>query len=349
MTDITDKTISSNSESKTQEEAWWNRPVTEVGSLVLSLLGGSKKEEVSESALLLHNREMMDIKVFAKTAEAIDNEKFCNAEFLHFVRMKYAIAKDLNEFGGLARSIQFLQVAIEAKDSFISIDQTELRYRGSKQQDFYQYVEDELKNLEDKTTFRQNVTEQLDELIPKIKTEEGKEALKSYAKHLDHLSEHELGLKLLSLFKTYHLADYSILRIISEMIQKLGKYDLLNFKGLVSLVMVNYQVFEKLRNIIGVSAAQHKPETYALMVQYIALSYRHGLSYIKFDELLTILKKWSKPYYALTGIREAHPSTQYKQPKEFSEAIPGLAVYEKYKKSLTDPKTGMVYIDFDET
>ncbi len=347
MTKITENNQNPQPNRQNQGESWWKRPVIGEGSIIEALWNKSPKEEISETVMMLHNREMMDVRVFAKTAAAIDNEKFCNEEFLQFVRIKYAITRGLEEYRGLDHSIQLLQVAIEAKDSFISIDQTELRYRGSKQQDFYHYVEERL-NSEDKNAFRENVSQQLEELLPQVKTEEGRTALKSYAKHLDQLSSNPLGLKLLSLFKTYELADYSILRIISDMIQGLNKYDLLNFNGIVSLVMVNYQVFEKLRKIIGVSSAQHNPETYARMLQYIALSYRHGLSYMKFDELLTVLKKWSKPYHAILGIREQHPAEQYKQPKEFSEPIPGVDIYEKYKRSLTNPKTGMVYVNFNE-
>lgn len=348
MTKITEQNLPANTDAKAKE-SWWHRLLMGEGSIFAAWFGEkTPKDEVPEEALMLHRREMMDVKVFAKTAEAIDNEKFCNAEFLQFVRIKYALARGLDQYKGLKDSIDLLQVAIDAKDSFISIDQTELRYRGSKQQDFYQYVGSELQNAENKDAFRQQIATYLDDLIPQIKTEEGKVALKSYAKHLDQLSDHQLGLKLLSLFKTYQLGDYGILRIISEMIQGLHKADLLNFKGLVSLVVVNYGVFEKLRNIIGVTPSQHNPETYALMIQYIALSRRHALSYLKFDELLTLLKKWSQPYYAIKGIREAYSPEQYKQPKEFSEDIPGLAVYEKYRQSLTDPKTGLVYIDFDE-
>ncbi len=351
MTKITETSPNSPSRETNQNLSWWKRPVMGEGSILEALLGGQAQEDVSESALMLHNREMMDIKVFAKTAEAIDSEKFGSEEFLQFVRLKYAITRDLDEYKGLDQSIELLKVAIDAKDSFISIDQTELRYRGTKQQDFYQYVEDLLNNettRTDEDLFRERVTAQLDELLPQVKTEEGRTALQAYAHHLDTLSESRLGLKLLALFKTYQLADYSILKIISDIIQGLNKKDLMNLKGIESLVIINYQVFEKLRKIIGISASQHKPETYALILQYIALSYRHGLSYLKFDELINILKKWSRHYHALNGIRSAHPSEQYKQPQEFSDPIPGIAIYEKYKKSLTNPKTGMAYVDFGE-
>lgn len=331
-----------------KDTPWWNRNVIGDDSLVQELFGKFTKSEVSESSLFLHNREMTDLRVFAKTAEAIDNEKFGKEEFLLFVKIKYMLVKSVNEYAGLYDSLRFLQVAIEAKDSFICIDQIELRYRGSKQQEFYQFVESCLEDHENKEKFRQQVQERLSDLLPQIKTEEGKTALQSYAKHLDQLSDHDLGLKLLALFKTYQLADYSILRTISEMIQGLGKSDLLDFKSLLSLVMVNYKVFEKLREIIGLAEWQSTPETYTLMIQYIALSNRHAISFMKFDDLMKVMKKWFKPYQAILGIRQEHPHTQYKQPKEFQEFIPGADIYEKYKKWLTDKKTGMTYIDFGE-
>ena len=346
----TDTSISSISvdSHKDKDGPWWNRPVMGEDSLVEDLLEKFSKEEVSESARFLHNREMTDLKVFAKTAEAIDNEKFGNDEFLVFVKMQYLLRRDMNEYQGLYGSLQLLKVAIDAKDCFIAIDQTELRYRGSKQQDFYKFIEVLLKDHENKTAFREQVHMRLADLLPQVKTEEGKTALQSYAKYLDQLSDNELGLKLLSLFKTYDLADYSILRIISDLIQSLGKRDLLDFKGLVSLVMVNYELFEKLRDIIGLSPGQSTPETYTLMIQFIALSNRHAISYLKFDDLIKVMRKWFKPYQSVMGIRQEHSPNKYKQPQEFKESIPGLEIYNKYKKWLTDKKTGMVFIDFGD-
>ncbi|MDJ0510099.1 MAG: hypothetical protein QNJ64_12725 [Crocosphaera sp.] len=331
---------------KDKDTPWWNRPVMGEDSLVEDLLEKFSKKGVSESALFLHNREMTDLRVFAKTAQAIDNEKFGKEEFLVFVKMQYLLRHGINEYQGLYESLQLLKVAIDAKDCFISIDQTELRYRGIKQQGFYKFVELLLKDHEDKAAFREQVQMRLADLMPQVKTEEGRNALQSYAEHLDQLSESELGLQLLSLFKTYDLADYSILRVISEMIQSLGKRDLLDFKGLVSLVRVNYDTFEKLQDIIGLSKRQSNPETYTIMIQFIALSNRHAISYMKFDDLMKVMQKWFKPYQAMIGIRAEHPPTEYKQPQEFKEPIPGIEIYEKYKKWLTDQKTGMKFVNF---
>ncbi|EAM50900.1 hypothetical protein WH8501_05795 [Crocosphaera watsonii WH 8501] len=50
----------------------------------------------------------------------------------------------------------------------------------------------------------------------------------------------------------------------------------------------------------------------------------------------------------MIGIRQEHPPSQYKQPKAFKQAIPGVKIYAKYKKWLTDKKTGMVFLDLGD-
>ncbi|MGK7930673.1 MAG: hypothetical protein AB4041_04475 [Microcystaceae cyanobacterium] len=346
MTKITEQTFPSNDQTNVSE-SWWHRPITAVQEIITSFVGGSAKPEIPEAVMILHQRDMMDLRVFAKTAEAIDDEKFCNEEFLQYARLKYSIARGLNGYEGLEHSIELLQVAIEAKDSFIAIDQTELRYRAMSQQELYKCVEEQLIEVKNKQTFHKIVFDKLEEVLPKVKTEEGKEALEKYSKHLERLSEHQLGLKLLSLFKTYELADYSVLQVISQILQKLRKQDTLNEAHLLRIVKANYLIFEKLRKIIGLSPAQSSPETYTKILHYIALSHRHALSYNQFDELLTVLRQWVKPYRVVERIRNDHPRNQYKRPKIFSEPIPGVEIYQKYQKSLTDEKTGMTYINFD--
>ena len=305
------------------------------------------KPEVPELVQIVHNREMSALGGFAKTAESIDSDKFSGQEFLMFVKIKYCLARGIGEYAGLDESIKLLQGAIEAKNSYLSLYQTEFRYRSSKQQDFYQYVESLLaSDYEDKAAFQARVAEKLLETLPDVKTEEGKVALKAYQTELERLAEYELGLKLLSLFKAYQLADYSVLRTVSDIVETSRKKQTLDYPSLVVLVISNYEVFEKLKNIIGVPNNKSKPETYARMLQYIALTYRHSKSYAQFAELLKVMRKWYLPYRAILDIRQRYPRTSFKLPKQFSEDIPGEAIYDKYRKSLTDAKTGLTYVDF---
>jgi hypothetical protein len=291
----------------------------------------------------------MDGHFFAKTAEGIDQPKFSDPEFVSFVKIQYCLAHGIEEYEELGESAKLLQAAIEASNSYLTLDQTELRYRSSKQQEFYQFVVKLLGNHEDQETFRAQIQEKLVEVLPAIKTEEGKTALQAYTKELDKLSEYELGLKLLALFKTYQLADYSILRTIADMVVALRGSEKIDFKALVAQVINKYEVFEKLRKIIGVSDKRSNPETYARMLQYVALNTKHRLTYAKFQDLIGVLRQWSKHYLAMLRIRQEYPSEQYRQPKNFQEPIVGAAIYEKYQKLFTDAKTGQTYIDLSES
>lgn len=332
-------------------------PLLGIGGFLFFFKGGIldkffskyQKKEVSESAIVLHDQELKKAKSIASQLQILDHTKFSGQEFLLFVKAKFMMAKGLDEYQGLHKSIRLLQVAIKTKNSFLRIEQTELRYRGFKQQELYNFVAQLLSQNLDKLAFRTQVQRQLNQLLPQVKTEEGKIALQAYAKELDRLSENELGLQLLCLFKQYQLADYSVLKTISDMIESLGAKDLQDFNELVALVMIYQDIFMQLRHIIGVSEKQNIPDTYAKMIQYIALSDRHEASYKKFQELIALIKKWQKHYQGIIRVREVYSSDEYQQPKTFSEQIPGLDIYQKYKNLLTDKKTGYTYVDFGET
>ncbi|WP_041393131.1 hypothetical protein [Pleurocapsa sp. PCC 7327] len=328
------------SELKTQpsQKPWWNRPLWGDKSLLEKLICKLSKPEVFEGAIHLHNRELLEAQGFSKMAKAIDSDKFGSQEFLLFVKIKYLLASNLDGYEGLSDSAQLLAVALKAKDSLMVLNQTELRYQTYKQQQFYKFVEDLLSQNLDIETFRGRVQAKLTELLVQIKTEEDKMALQAYVKELNDLSEHELGLKLLVSLKGYYCIDYSILSKIAAIINRLGKKDIQDLKRLVSLVLVNYEFFKKLKKIIGLSEEKNTPETYARLIQYLALNHKYQLAFLKFQELEAVLWQWCKHYQAILAIRQQYPPSQYKQPKDFSQEIPGLKIYLKYKNWLSDRK-----------
>ena len=63
---------------------------------------------------------------------------------------------------------------------------------------------------------------------------------------------------------------------------------------------------------------------------------RHGKSYIQFEQLVELLKKWEKTYKNIAMVRQEYTSDQYQIPQEFKEDIPGINVYQKYAKYLPD-------------
>ena len=147
------------------------------------------KPQVSDGAIFLHNRELQQAQEIAKKAETIYSEKFNSEEFLLFVRIKGYLAADVDEYEGLDNSAQLLKVAIETKNSFLTIEQIELRCRGSKQQEFYEFVVDLLAENLSKVEFRSQIQNKLAEVLPMMRTEEGRTALQSYLKELYTLSE----------------------------------------------------------------------------------------------------------------------------------------------------------------
>ena len=270
------KTLSSShtnsTEVSTLSKPWWRRPLFGKGGIIDYFLSKFRKAEVGEATISFHNREMMDIRFLAKTAQSLDNEQFGNPEFLLLVKLKYLFMQGMNEFKGLTKSMKLLQVAITAKESFIKIDQTELRYRGLKQQEVYRCVEQQLKkHYNDTIYFRQEVEEKLTEMMPQVKTKEGKLALQSYGQSLRDISKHKLGIKLLARFKNYQLQDYSILQRLSDMLDSFGKKDLADSKTVMSSIIVNAQLFDALADSIELPESSRNPESYCKIVRYILL------------------------------------------------------------------------------
>ena len=292
------------------------------------------KPQVPEGTVFLHGRAFKDLEKLAQQVGRINSEKFGNNEFLLFVKIKQSIEKGIEEYQNLNHRAELLKVAIATQSSFLKIEQIELRFRSRNQQEFYQFVADSLTQDLDKAKFRDRVKRKLAEIIPLINTEEGRNALQSYLNEIDKISRHKLGLKLLSLFKKYQLEDFTILKRVSDIVNQFKGHDLLTPKQLVSSVINDYEIFEKLGFIIGVSDSENSPETYANILQHIGLISRHEKSYEKFEQLLKALNKWEKPYKTVVMIRQQYKASEYRLPQEFHQEIPGLNIYKKYEKLL---------------
>ena len=292
------------------------------------------KPQVPEGSVFLHDRSFKEISTITLKAEKINDEKFSNQEFLLYVQFKKDARKRDKEHRKFNNRVELLRAGIMAQKSFLRLESTELRFRSRKQQEFYQFVAENIDDNPKKDEFRDKVKKKLAQIIPLINTEEGRDALSSYLKEVNLISQYDMGLKLLSLFKKYQLADFSVLRTISDISERLQAQKLLSPKNLVSLVIENYDVFEKLAPIIGVSEAESNPETYAKILQYIGLINRHQVSYEQFQQLIKILKQWEKPYKSIMMVRQEYTPNKYRIPKEFTQKIPGLNLHKKYAKHL---------------
>ncbi|MCC0178994.1 hypothetical protein I4641_18665 [Waterburya agarophytonicola K14] len=294
------------------------------------------KPKVPDGSITLHNKALAEITTIGTKAEKINDAKFGNEEFKLLIQIKIDIAKKTEGYEKLGYGVDLLQAAIIAQKSFLKLESTELRYRSRKQQQFYQYVADNLEENVDKEAFAKKVKKKQVEILPLITTEEGRDALESYIKEINNISKYDLGLKLLSLFKKYDLQDFSILKKISDVVERLQGEDLLSPKDLISLVLENYDAFEQLAPILDIPKSEVSPTTYARILQVIGLENRHGKSYIQFKQLVTLLKSWEKPFKTINMVRNEYTSHKYQVPEEFKQEISGLEVYNQYAKYLPD-------------
>jgi hypothetical protein len=293
-----------------------------------------QKPKVLESDEFLHQRNFEQLTVIAKKAESIHAEKFGNNEFTTLIKIESCIHRSLDEYAGLNESVTMLEVAIGAQNSFLTIEGSESRHCSSTQQELYKLVNTLLKQEIDPGEFNRQVDQKLLEVLPLLKTEEGKIALRAYATEIAKISQHPLGLKLLLLFKQYNFDDFSTLRSVTNTINQLKNEDLLNLDALLLLVMVKYDVFEKLGPIIGISDEYNRPETYAKMLQYMGLKAQHQVSYGKFNEFLGLIKKMGVHYQTVVNVRKKYDDGEHRLPKNFSAEIPSTELYHKYKDSL---------------
>lgn len=294
------------------------------------------KPKVPEGSVTLHNKSFKEITIIGGKAELINDSKFGNEEFKHLIQFNVNVSKKTEGYPELKNSVELLKAAIIAQKSFLKLESTELRYRSRKQQEFYQYIADNLEGEIDQEAFAKKVKKKQAEIIPLINTEEGRGAIDSYIKELNILSQYELGLKLLALFKQYDLQDFSILKNISDVVESLQAKELMSPQDLVSLVLENYENFEKLAPILGISQEQDTAKGYARVLQILGLMNRHGKSYIEFENLVEQLKRWEKPYKHISMVRKEYTAAQFTIPPEFKEDIPAINVYRQYAEYLPD-------------
>ncbi|QHV00953.1 hypothetical protein [Synechocystis sp. CACIAM 05] len=329
-----------------REQPWWNRPVLGKGGLIEGII--HSKQEVPEEALIERKKHANDLYIFAKTAEAIDSPQFLDQEFITYIKIQYMLDNDLGEYAGLKQSYRYLELAIDVKDLLLFINQTELRYRGYKQQEFYDQVPEILKESEDAETFKQRLERTVVEAIAQTKTAEGKEALDHYADNLKQISDNPLGLNLLRRFHSFEQSDYSVLASISDLIRNIEIRNVNDLAILTHLVNKNINLFDKISQIVQMPPEKNNSRSFALIVQFIALNHQHRNTVLKFEELIKVLRQWLRYYSLIFNIQQSYPETDYKQPPEFTEPIPGEKVYRKYLNALTDKNQQIYYYDLGQ-
>ena len=292
------------------------------------------KPKVPDSIIDLHKKYFRKLLNFGNKATRIDDEKFGKEEFKIYFNLRHKVEAETAGYEKIGQSIKYLEVAIAAQSSYIKLESTELRYRSRKQQAFYEFVTSNIRDEIDKDEFRTLVKKKLAEVAPLIASEEGRNALKSYLKEVNKIAEHDLGLKLLALFKKYQLADFTILRKVADIVERVNAQDVISEQNLTVIVLENYDTLKKLAPIIEIAEEDISPETFTKILQFMGLITRHGTAYNKFQDLLKVLRKWQEPSESLKLLREQYSKEKYQLPEEFTATLPGIETYRKYEKYL---------------
>ncbi|MDR9402816.1 MAG: hypothetical protein RI580_05190, partial [Halothece sp. Uz-M2-17] len=178
------------------EKPWWDSPLWGDYSFREKITTLFKREPIPDNSIFLHNRALTQLENIAPSMSGLDNAKFGHPEFLLLLKMRSSFLKGVGEYAGLYEANEMVHAALEAKDSFLKIEQTEFQFRSYNQQDYYEQVFKLLEQNMTKVSFEQKIQILAENTIQKLKTTEGIEAINSYSQELKRLSyEHQLGLR----------------------------------------------------------------------------------------------------------------------------------------------------------
>ncbi len=309
---------------------------------------GKAKPKVSESSLFLYEKAFKDVRKIARSIITLDNDRFGQEEFLLFAKLQLSFKSGEGDYQGLEYFRQLFVLALAAQRSYISLHQIEMSCQGTKQQTYYDYVHQSLVKGLDPEIFLLDSSQKLAELLPQVKTIAGQERLEAYAHEVERLVNSGEAVDIFHKLDRNNSTGFQALRHITDLIARLDDHSIHDLVLLTRQVMASYDHFEVLGDIIELPEAQRSPDVYARILQSVTLENHYEGAFEQFQRLLQLLKDWYKPFRVLVAIREEHPAEQYRQPQAFEREIPGLTLFQKYKKSLTDEKTGHSYISFEE-
>jgi hypothetical protein len=316
------------------------------------------KEAVGSNTIEIHNQALSEAKLLGSIMKNLDGAFFSSPDFLFYLDIKSFLINNENQYQGLNNPSELLCLAVKAQETFLKIEQTELRYRSRKQQDLYDFVfdllsqkfaveekkEDDLEagalnaqrkeeRYYDPEEFKQLIRSKLVEVCQEIKTEQGKKPLEEYCDLLEDLvKEKTLGLKLLYLFKTSNNVDFSILRTLSDMVVYLQDKNVKQIKAMEDLVLKNQKVFLQVAEIINVPKSRRNPKTFAIILQYVTVNVKYQSLLEQFSQMISVLKDWRKCYRTVVDLRARYPENEYELPDDFKKEVIGLDIYQKYNQ-----------------
>ncbi|AFY38258.1 hypothetical protein Lepto7376_1944 [[Leptolyngbya] sp. PCC 7376] len=298
------------------------------------MVGRITGQPVPKSIIQFHHKTYRDLSTKAWHIQRIQLEKFDNREFVKFLRIKRDLTLGHGKYKGLNKAVKLLEVGLAVKDSFLLIEQTEMRFRSSSQQKFYKFIGQLLAKSYDKKKTLKLIRVAFKKISKKIKTNEGHLVMKDYVAALEIVVRHNLGLELLRAFKRSRTRYYTMLSNISKITKTIRKGDLSDLRKIAIIVRQNQADFEQLGKVLSLPSRLNSPNSYARMLQYVALKHRHQSSVRKFNELIKHLIAWESSFLTLSEIRREYTTKQYQPVDDFFSSVPAWTIYRQYQEYL---------------
>lgn len=324
-----------NEKPQLNEKPFWNRPLFGNISLWQRILGILHRQQIPDSVLSSFDRELESLNKLEPTLRMLDNGQYSD-EFLFYMEIKQKIDQNLEEYKGLEHFIKAISFTIKNIKDFHILSRVELDFQGKTQVQLYKFIEEQLNCNSSSKSIRKTIRNKLQESINNTRNQPTKEALISYKQALESIISRKSGVELLCFLKKQNITNYSIFDVFYSLIKETKDQDIQNLKFIVLMVKNKKNQLDQLFTLIGFPELENSSVVYAKIIQYIALSYRYEHITFRFEQFLEILHKWEQHYQEIIKIKEEYPAHKYRHPYNFSDKIPGLSIYLKYKSFLLE-------------
>lgn len=298
------------------------------------MVGRITGKPVPEAVIQFHHKTFRELSSKAWHVQRLQVEKFDNSEFAMFIRIQRDLHLNRGKHKSIKHAVELLEVSLAVKDSFLLIEQTEMRFRSSMQQKFYGFINQLLTKNYTPQKSLELVGKAFKKIYKHIKTQQGRAVMKDYVGAIKIIFRHRFGIELLTLFKKSKLKYYTMLFNISRLVKTMRKKDVRDLRKLAVIVHEHRADFEQLGKILEIPQELNSPNTYARMVQYITLKHRHQTSAAQFQKLMQRLVDWEDSFYVLMEIRREYTTQKYQPINEFFSSVPAWDIYRKYKRHI---------------
>jgi len=305
-----------------------------------SLAAGSSKALVTRDVINSYSKYVEELQVLGKMTESLDKNEFeDDDEFKIYLNLNHAIEQGLKEYKNLKYSVELIRASIRIVENHEHLLKIEMNFRGRKQQELYDFLDEKLKSLKYKPNSHEliitDVKEKIEEIKPQLKSQEGLLCLQSYLLLLENILEDKVSSKLLADIRLGKFKNYELFKKLSEITLILTNLKTISYKkDILNLAKNNISTFKTIFNATNIPIEKNTPKIFADILYLIALRNRKKPLIKKFNHLIQVLIKWEKQYKLSDSILSNINDKTHIIPKELLVPIPAFEIYQKYSTYL---------------